>query len=527
MLTATGPDNYQQACAAIADRISKSTLSDSGVRKIVRDVSSAYGLETMPKNEHILACLPKNSRYRRMLMVKPAKTASGVAVITVMPKPFECPHGRCTYCPGGIEFNTPLSYTGTEPATRAAQKFSFDPYEQASSKLQQLQARGHDTGKSEMVIVGGTFPFMPEDYQRSFAKGCYDALNGQASPSLADAMTANETAHNRCVGFTVETKPDYCKEPHVDLMLELGVTRVEIGVQSLRDDVYRLVNRGHTLKDVFDSFRIAREGGYKIVAHMMPGLPSSSPEKDVEDFRQLFTDDALKPDMLKVYPTLVLEHTGLYKMHKTGKYRAYSDGDLVNVIVEMKKIIPEYVRIMRVQREIESGDIVAGPKSGNLRQMVLQKLHESGRECRCIRCREAGLQKRYPEAGDVVLKRHDYTASAGQETFLSFESRDGRTLLGFLRLRKVKNPHRSELAGAAVVRELHVYGQAIDVGLETDGSSMQHRGYGMKLMQEAERIARDEMGVGKMAVISAVGTREYYKKQLGYRQDGPYVSKVL
>lgn len=527
MLTVPCPDNYQKACAAIADRISKSTLSAGDVRKVVREVASAYGLETMPRNEHILACLPKDSRYRRMLMVKPAKTASGVAVVTVMPKPFECPHGRCVYCPGGIEFNTPLSYTGTEPATRAAQRFSYDPYEQASSKLQQLQARGHDTGKSEIVIVGGTFPFMPQDYQRNFAKGCYDALNGQASASLAGAMATNETAHNRCVGFTVETKPDYCKEPHVDLMLELGVTRVEIGVQSLRDEVYKLVNRGHTLQDVFDSFRIAREAGYKIVAHMMPGLPGSSPEKDVEDFKRLFSDDALKPDMLKVYPTLVLEHTGLYRMYENGKYWAYSGDELVDVIVSMKKIVPEYVRIMRVHREIESDDIIAGPKSGNLRQMVLQKLHESGHECRCIRCREAGLQKRYPDVNDVVLKRHDYAASAGKETFLSFESRDGGTLLGFVRLRKVTSPHRKELAGAAIVRELHVYGQAIGVGLEADGASMQHRGYGMKLMQEAERIARDEMGVGKIAVISAVGTREYYKKQLGYRQDGPYVSKVL
>jgi len=527
LLAVPGPDNYQKACAAIAGRLAGQELSAGDVWKIVREVSSAYGLETMPKNEHILACLPKNSGYRRMLMVKPAKTASGVAVVTVMPKPFECPHGRCVYCPGGIEFNTPLSYTGTEPATKAAQKFSFDPYEQASSKLHQLQARGHDTGKSEIVIVGGTFPFMPQDYQRSFAKGCYDALNGCVSPSLAGAMLANETAQNRCVGFTVETKPDYCKEPHVDLMLELGVTRVEIGVQSLSDDVYKLVNRGHTFADVVDSFRIAREAGYKIVAHMMPGLPGSSPEQDIKDFQRLFSDDALRPDMLKVYPTLVLQNTGLYKMHQSGKYRAYSDNDLVSVIAEMKKIVPDYVRIMRVQREIESADIIAGPKSGNLRQLVLQKLHEDGHECRCIRCREAGLQKRYPEAKDVVLKRHDYVASSGQETFLSFESRDGRTLLGFLRLRKVANPHRKELAGSAIVRELHVYGQAISVGLEADDASMQHRGYGMKLMREAERIARDEMGVSKLAVISAVGTREYYKKQLGYRQDGPYVSKVL
>ncbi|HEU4605511.1 MAG TPA: tRNA uridine(34) 5-carboxymethylaminomethyl modification radical SAM/GNAT enzyme Elp3, partial [Nitrososphaera sp.] len=431
-----------------------------------------------------------------------------------------------TYCPGGIEFNTPLSYTGTEPATKAAQKFSYDPYQQVRGKVEQLQARGHDTGKTEIVIVGGTFPFMPADYQKEFAKSCYDALNGKRSASLEQAIVANETAGNRCVGFTVETKPDYCKEPHVDLMLELGVTRVEIGVQSLRNSIYKLVNRGHTLDDVVDAFRIARDSGYKIVAHMMPGLPGSSPDKDVEDFRRLFEDDAFKPDMLKIYPTLVLEHTGLFKMHESGKYEAYSDDDIVDVIVEAKKIVPEWVRIMRVQREIESKDIVAGPKSGNLRQIVLQRLGQQGHKCRCIRCREAGLQRRYPAEDEVTLRRTDYSASGGREVFLSYESKDGETVLGFLRLRKVARPHRGELVGSAIVRELHVYGQAVSVGSKEVDDSYQHRGYGSKLLKEAERIAKDELGVAKIAVISAVGTRQYYRK-LGYRQDGPYVSKVL
>jgi elongator complex protein 3 len=520
--------HYIQACISIAARLEQKVGMPAGdIRRIVREAASEFHLSTMPANEDIIRYLPAGSKYRRLLRVKPAKTASGVAVIAVMPKPYECPHGRCIYCPGGIEFNTPLSYTGTEPATRAAQKFEFDPFFQVASKVEQLQARGHDTGKSEIVIVGGTFPFMPEPYQREFAKSCYDALNGSRSASLAQAIERNETAANRCVGLTVETKPDYCKEPHIDLMLELGVTRVEIGVQSLRDDVFKLVNRGHTLQDIKDAFRAARDSGYKIVAHMMPGLPGSSPEKDIEDFRRLFEDEAFKPDMLKVYPTLVLEHTGLYQLHKGGKYSAYSDSDLVDVMIEMKKMVPPYVRIMRVQREIESADIVAGPKSGNLRQIVLSQLHAQGRRCRCIRCREAGLQRRYPGEHEVELKRTDYVASGGKEIFMSYESRDGETILGFLRLRRVKSPHRPELKNAAVVRELHVYGQAMNVGARGESKSYQHRGYGMKLMQEAERVAREEMGVEKIAVISAVGTREYYKKQLQYRQDGPYVSKVL
>src|SRR5919205_682568 len=333
LLTVHETNNYQEACKSIARWIeSKNLLSVRQVLQVVREVSSMYHLPTMPKNEHIIHYL-HNSQYKRLLMVKPNKTASGVAVIAVMPNPYRCPHGRCIYCPGGIKFNTPLSYTGTEPVTRAAQKFNYDPYYQVCSKMEQLQARGHDTGKTEIVIVGGTFPFMPASYQRQFAKSCYDALNGKKSFTLSQAKATNEIADNRCVGFTVETKPDYCKESHIDLMLELGITRIELGIQSLDNNVYKLTNRGCTLDDVVYAFKIARNAGYKIVAHMMPGLPGSSPEKDIEDFRQLFEDDAFKPDMLKIYPTLVMEHTGLSKMHKMGKYEPYSEDEIVDIIM--------------------------------------------------------------------------------------------------------------------------------------------------------------------------------------------------
>ena len=522
------PQNYQQACKSIAAQLesNKNLLSIKQVLRVVRQVASEYDLDRIPKNEHIIRYLQDSHYYRHLLMVKPAKTASGVAVIAVMPKPYACPHGRCIYCPGGLEFNTPLSYTGTEPATKVAQRFSYDAYEQVRSKMEQLQSRGHDLGKTEVVIVGGTFPFMPADYQRHFAKSCYDALNGEKSSTLRQAMACNETAENRCVGFTVETKPDYCKESHIDLMLELGVTRIEIGVQSLNNKIYKLVNRGHTLDDVVHAFKIARDAGYKIVAHMMPGLPGSSPKEDTEDFRRLFEDDSFKPDMLKIYPTLVLKHTGLYNMHKNGKYLAYSEDELINIIVEVKKVVPEWVRIMRVQREIESKDIIAGPKSGNLRQIVLKNLRQQGYRCRCIRCRETGLQRRYPSEKEVELRRIDYNASGGREIFLSYESKGGDTILGFLRMRKVAKPHRDELDSSAVVRELHIYGQVINIGRSDSGDSYQHRGLGMKLLQEAEHISKEELGVNKIAVISAVGTRQYYKK-LGYRQDGPYVSKVL
>jgi elongator complex protein 3 len=527
--------NYILACRSVAEQIQQQdNLSAKAIFKIVKDTASKYHLSTLPKNESIIEFLPDESLYRNVLMVRPAKTASGIAVITVMPKPFGCPQGRCIYCPGGIEFNTPLSYIGTEPSTRSAQKFSYDPYRQVQSMLFQLHARGHDTGKVELVIVGGTFPFMPVEYQKDFSKSCFDALNEiKPSASLEEAIISNETAKNRCVGFTVETKPDYCKQQQIDLMLELGVTRIEIGVQSLRDEVYKAVNRGHTIKDVVESFQIGRDAGYKIVAHMMPGLPNSSPEKDIEDFQRLFQDSKFKPDMLKIYPTLVVKHTGLYKLYMQGKYHPYSDNDLMDVLFAVKKIVPPWMRIMRIQREIEPRDIIAGSKNGNLRQMVLKKMHKMGLRCKCIRCREAGLQRRYLSDQEIKMNRMDYLASNGLEVFLSFESIDKLTILGFLRLRKVMDSCRKELRDydsdcpcAAIVRELHVYGQMLNVGKDGDKESSQHKGYGLQLMQEAERIAKEEFGVHKLSVISAVGTREYYKK-LGYVKNGPYVSKML
>jgi elongator complex protein 3 len=524
--------NYNQACESIAKQIQKEeNISAKSVFKIIKETSSKYHLSTLPRNENIIEYLSDDSHYRKVLMVKPTKTASGVVVIAVMPKPFGCPHGRCIYCPGGIEFNTPLSYIGSEPSTKSAQKFEYDPYKQVQSKLYQLHTRGHDISKVELVIVGGTFPFMPEEYQKDFAKLCFEALNGIRCASLQQAIITNETAKNRCVGFTVETKPDYCKQQHIDLMLELGVTRVEIGIQSLRDEVYRTINRGHTLADVIKSFHVARNAGYKIVAHMMPGLPNSSPEKDIQDFQTLFSDPCFKPDMLKIYPTLVVKHTGLYKLYQEGKYHPYSDNDLMTVLLAIKKMIPPWIRIMRVQREIEPKDIVAGPKNGNLRQMALQKLDEMGFRCRCIRCREIGLQRRCLSEDEIVMSRIDYLASNGQEVFLSIESADKLSIIGFLRLRKITNPYRKELKdysndATAIVRELHIYGQMLNVGKQGNDKSCQHKGYGAQLMREAEKIAKAEFGAKKLSVISAVGTREYYKK-LGYVQNGPYVSKVI
>ena len=525
-------DTYSHVCKSIASQLEKkNNMSRKQINKIINSTCSAFKLPLIPKNEHIISYLPQNSSYRSELMVKPTKTASGVAVIAVMPKPYDCPHGKCIYCPGGVEYNTPMSYLGTEPSTKIAQSLDYDPFFQVKSKLDHLFQRGHNITKIELVIVGGTFPFMPESYQREFAKKCFDALNNEVSPTLEESINKNEFSKIRCVGFTVETKPDYCQKKHVDLMLELGITRIEIGVQTLNDNIYKLVNRGHNLIDVKNSFKIARNCGYKIVAHMMPGLPGSTPEKDINDFKILLEDQSLKPDMLKIYPTLVLKNTGLYKMYVNGKYRSYTEEELVNILVEIKKIIPPWVRIMRIQREIEPSDIVTGSKKGNIRQLAIKKLNELGITCRCIRCREGGLQKvKNFEEQEPVLNRIDYFASGGKEVFLSMDSKNKNLLFGFLRLRNILSSHRKELdtnsINAAIIRELHVYGQVIDIGKKNNPLSFQHNGLGARLMEEAEQIAKDEFQVEKLSVISAIGTRGYYKK-LGYRQNGPYVTKNL
>ncbi len=525
--------NYDSACIEIANKLSLlEELSLNDIYSFIKAASSRYHLARTPKFPDIIKYLPIDSNIRKTMMVRPIKTASGILVITVMAKPYDCPHGKCIYCPGGKEFNIPLSYTGKEPVTKLAQKFEFDPKSQVASRLDQEVSRGHNLSKVELVIVGGTFPFMPQDYQRNFAKECFDALNGLESVSLLEAQKLNETSKIRCVGFTVETKPDYCKKTHIDLMLELGITRVEIGVQSLQEDVYRNINRGHTIDDVYDSFQVAKDSGYKIVAHMMPGLPGSTPEKDLEDFRKLFEDQRLKPDMLKIYPTLLLRDTGLAKLYEKGLYKPYPDDMLIDLLIEMKKTVPSWVRIMRIQREIESEYIINGNSGSNIRQILQQKLREQGLHCNCIRCREVGIRKLSRQDVSINLKRIDYDSSDGKEVFLSLEDSDKKVLFGYLRLRKLAKPHRTELKEkdgmpSAIVRELHVLGQLVDIGRNSDfTTTSQHKGYGSRLLEKAEEIVKNEFGMKSISIISAIGTRQYYKK-FGYELNGPYVSKVL
>ena len=520
---------FSKACSEIT--LNLLTIDEPNKRQVkeeIKKICAKYSLERIPRNHEILA-MAKNSDFdklRKVLLKKPAKTASGVAVVALMPKPYACPHGRCTYCPGGIEFNSPNSYTGKEPSTLNAIENNYDPRSQINSKIKKLIAFGHDPSKMEIVIVGGTFLFMPKDYQENFIKSCYDALNQTNSSNLEEAKSKNEHAVIRNVGFTIETKPDYCKKEHIDLMLSYGITRIEIGVQSLQERVYEKINRGHNYNDVLESFQISKDAGYKIVAHMMPGLPTMTPRGDITDFNKLFSDSQLRPDMLKIYPSLVIENTPLYEDYKEGKYTPYSDKDMIKVLMEVKKKVPKWVRIMRVQREISPKEIIAGPKSGNLRQIVHQNLAAQGLSCKCIRCREAGLADKKIDENELKLNRIDYESSGGREVFLSYEDKKD-SIYGFLRLRKPSmNAHRDEIDhNSCIIREIHVYGKSLKIG-EKEEKAIQHSGLGKNLMNEAEKISREEFDAKKILVISAVGTRQYYQK-LEYSLYGPYMYKKL
>lgn len=518
---------YAAACREISRSLLASGETDAeSARAVIRRVCAERSLGGIPGNVDILAEAGAGAgRLRRLLARRPAKTASGVAVVAVMPAPYACPHGRCTYCPGGEEAGTPNSYTGSEPIAAAAAAAGYDPGEQVRARLRSLEAMGHDATKAEIVVVGGTFPFMPAAYRERFARSCYDALSGRESATLEEAKAANEGARHRCVGLSVETKPDYCRAAHVDEMLGLGVTRVEIGVQSLREEAYRAVNRGHTYADVVEAFRAARDAGLKIVAHMMPGLPGATPDGDVADLGRLFSDPDLRPDMLKIYPALALPGTPLGAEHAAGRYEPYGEAEAVRVVAEAKKAVPRWARIMRVQREIPPGEIAAGPRAGNLRQAAQARLRAEGASCRCIRCREAGRPGR-PPGGPPRLEAVRYGAGGGEEVFVSYvDAAD--SIYGFARLRRPgPGAGRPEVGpGTCVVRELHVYGRSVGVG-KREAGAIQHAGLGRGLMAEAERIAAEELGARRVLVTSAVGTRRYYAG-LGYSRDGPYMAKGL
>ena len=505
------------------------------VHRVKTQVAAKHQLTHIPSNAEIIEALtPKESR--RLLQVlrrKTTRTISGVTVVAVMTKPQPCPQPEpCAYCPGGPSAGVPQSYTGHEPAAMRGSQNNYDPYLQVQSRIHQLTAIGHCVDKVELIVMGGTFPATPPEYQTWFIQRCLDAITGKASASFEEAKAHADASRIRNVGITVETRPDWCKEPHVDAMLDMGVTRVEIGVQNPSDAIYRLAGRTHTVADVSEATRVAKDAGLKIVYHLMPGMPGSNPARDLEAFKQVFTDPAFKPDMIKIYPCLVIAGTKTYDWYREGAYTPYTTEEAADLIAEVKKMLPLWVRVMRVQRDIPAGLIVAGVDKSNLRQLVQRKLAEHGDRCACIRCREVGhrlaVDNVAPDLDEVEILAVPYEASEGKEIFISVEDSENNLLIGYLRLRiPSAKAHRPEINAvpSAIVRELHVYGPLVPVGKHL-AKAWQHKGYGSILLSEAERVAHEDYGLKKLLVISALGTKQYYGR-FGYERDGVYVSKIL
>ena len=514
-------------------RIPSPTGGDINVAKM--KVAAKYKLDKIPSNSEIIAVLKARERSRLLpfLRRKTTRSISGVTVIATMTKPYPCPQPEpCAYCPGGPKYGVPQSYTGFEPAAMRGLQNEFDPYRQVKSRIEQLQSIGHNVDKIELIIMGGTFPATPQEYQKWFFQRCLDAITGTDSASLEEAKKNAERSRIRNVGITVETRPDWARKEQVNPMLDMGVTRVELGVQNPDDRIYRLVGRKHTVRDVAEATRIIKDAGLKIVYHMMPGMPGSNMKKDLEAFKKIFTNPDFKPDMIKIYPCLVLKGTKAYEWQSEGTYNPYTTDEATNLIVQVKKMVPPWIRIMRIQRDIPSPLIVAGVKKSNLRQLVQQELKEQGLRCRCIRCREVGhrilVDKLKPNPKEVKILTTHYEASEGEEIFISAEETENDVLIGYLRLRipseKTYRPE-TKAAPCSIVRELHVYGPLVPVGRHF-ARAWQHKGLGSVLLSEAERISKEDYSLKKILVISALGTKQYYMR-FGYDYDGVYMSKMM
>jgi len=481
-----------------------------------------------------------------LLRTRPIRSLSGIVNVSVLTKPYPCP-GKCIYCPNQKE--APKSYLKNEPAVMRAILNQYDPYRQTQCRLKALELTGHFTDKIELRIIGGTWSYYPKNYQGWFIKRCFEACNaisrtkptiGAYNRNLAKAQKENETANHRLVGISIETRPDFINPPEIKRLRRLGVTMVELGVQSIYDDVLRLNKRGHKVRSTITATKLLKDAGFKVLYQMMPNLPGSNLKRDRAMFKEIFTNPDFQPDYLKIYPTAILKGTLLYKLWREKKYGPYSKKDLINLIRLAKSAVPYYVRIQRITRDIPSQSIAAGPaKISNLRQMIAGQIKNRGEGCRCIRCRE--VRKNYNPREKLFLFRQDYDASDGKEIFLSYEDKSRKKLYGLLRLRVPNQSYRQPckkyhenasrsiipvLKNGALIREVHIYGQLhpLNEGRWTSVISPQHKGLGRKLIQEAEKIAKKEHGLKKIAVISGVGVRNYYRK-LGYKLKDTYMIK--
>ena len=462
---------------------------------------------------------PEDPETIRRLRVKRTRTISGVAPVTVLTKPHPCP-GTCIFCPE-VE-NMPKSYLPDEPGAMRAATYGFDPFGQTAGRVDVMQHLGHRVDKVELLVLGGTWSSYPEVYQEWFVRRCLDALNGVNSATLGEAQRANETASHRNVGLVVETRPDCVTPGEVRRLRWLGVTKVQLGAQSLNDEVLALNRRGHTVAQTRSAMRLLRLAGFKIVLHWMPNLLGATPETDEEDFNRMWDDPSLRPDELKIYPTALLPGTELHTRWQKGEYTPYDEPMLVSLLATCKSLIPAYCRLNRLMRDIPAPNIVAGVRRSNLRQIVGAAMEPRGLVCRCIRCRE--VRGREVDPTTLRLERVEYATDGTTEVFVGGVTPQGR-LAGFVRLSLPRaNPPVTELKGCAVVRELHVYGEALALDTAQQGAA-QHRGLGGALLAEAQIIAQQE-GYRHLAVIAAIGTRPYYRDR-GFVLGQLYMSRSL
>ncbi len=471
--------------------------------------------------------LPDDREFWKTIRKRGIRSLAGITNITVLTKGFACP-GKCIFCP--TEPKMPKSYLSEEPAMMRAILNNFDAYRQTMNRLTSLGITGHVTDKVDVIVSGGTFDFYPKPYQISFIRGIYNALNypQKRERSLEKAQLVNEKAKNRCIGLSVETRPDHITPAELKRFRKMGVTKIEIGVQSLDDEVLSLNRRGHGIKETKRAIKLIKDAGFKLNVHMMPNLLGSTPEKDLRDLKELFNNQAYRPDWMKVYPCVVVPWSQLEQIHKSGKYQSYSDEQLIELMVEMNKHFTDYVRVTRIYRDIPSTKVLSGCKITNLRQVVEQKMSEQGIVSRDIRSREIrGLDV---DMQDLELVIDEYDASEGKEYFLHYEYLKADKICALLRLRfpsyhfKGGRHFLKELQGAAIIREVHTYGEQMKLQNKNSGSS-QHIGLGKSMILKAEQIVA-KAGFRKIAVISGVGVREYYRK-LGYQLEGTYMVKYL
>jgi elongator complex protein 3 len=518
---------YTPEMLSLARRVLEDVRAGKGVDRAVRQYPGPQG-GYLPKHALVAAYrqLTESGEWQadpallERIRMKPVRTLSGVTTVTVLTKSYPCP-ANCVFCPTDVRM--PKSYLPDEPGARRGLEHNYDPFEQVSSRLDALKAVGHPTDKVELLILGGTWSAYRHDYQAWFIQRCFDALNGSPSGNLEQAQQVNETASSRNVGLVIETRPDEISPRELVWLRKLGVTKVQMGAQSLDDHILELNWRGHTVAETHQAVALLRAGGFKIVLHWMPNLLGATVDSDRTDFSRLWPD--LCPDEIKIYPTQLLANADLYHYWQRGEYTPYTTAELLNLIADIKPTIPRYCRVNRIIRDIPSDNVVEGNKRTSLRLDVHAELKRRGTRCRCIRCRE--VRNHRVDLATLHLDDFVYTAGGSEEHFLSFVTPEDR-LAGFLRLslpgELSPNTNISDLTSAAIIREVHVYGQSLQVGKDQVGAA-QHAGLGTQLLQQADQIARQH-SFKRIAVISAIGTRQYYLDR-GFERGELYLVKSL